>query len=260
VIVCEGEKSADAAGRIFPDYVAVTSSGGATWRSPTLVALWYDEAKKHGVFPLDDRRYERVDDPTRPVAAIDKPSYDYYPGTSVVHPLAAPHLLGHDHTITAYVMIPDGGAEGVLACAGTEFGGWSLFMKDGKLQYAHNYLKMHEYEVASDRPVPSGLHRLSMHFTPKQTSERPAFSIGDVALFIDDQPVGELKDIKMAGQYSAVTGYGLLIGRNTGMPVSSAYETPFAFTGALKKVTIAVDGVPDNKVISRPKFSPNEGD
>ena len=44
----------------------------------------------------------------------------------------------------------------------------------------------------------------------------------------------------MAGQYSAVTGYGLLIGRNTGTPVSQSYEPPFHFTGHLEKVTVEV--------------------
>ena len=65
-----------------------------------LIALWEAEAKKYNVFPLDDRRYERVADPTRPVAAIPKNQYTYYPGTSILHPLAAPQILGrraHDH-------------------------------------------------------------------------------------------------------------------------------------------------------------------
>jgi hypothetical protein len=52
--------------------------------------------------------------------------------------------------------------------------------------------------------------------------------------------VGQLQNIKMAGQYSSVTGYGLLIGRNTGTPVSHDYEAPFAFTGNLNKVLIEV--------------------
>jgi len=57
---------------------------------------------------------------------------------------------------------------------------------------------------------------------------------------VDDQPVGELKDIKVAGQYSSVTGYGLLIGRNTGTAVSHLYSVPFEFRGGLEKVTIEV--------------------
>ena len=59
-----------------------------------------------------------------------------------------------------------------------------------------------------------------------------------MTISVDGEKVGELKGIKVAGQYSAMTGYGLLIGRNTGTPVSHEYKAPFAFTGKLDKVTI----------------------
>jgi arylsulfatase len=209
-----------------------------------LQARWFEEARKYNVLPLDDRRYERIADPTRPVAAIEKPSYDYYPDTSILHPLAAPQLLGREHTITAYVTIPEGGAEGVLACSGGEFGGWSLFIRDGRLRYTHNYLKIKDFEVTSAKEVPTGKRRLSVRFTPKSKSVKPDFFTGDVSLFIDGEKVGEIKDIKTAGQYSAITGYGLLIGRNTGTPVSHSYEPPFSFTGTIEKVTVEVDGAP----------------
>ncbi len=190
------------------------------------------------MLPLDDRRYERVADPTRPVAAIKKELYTYYPGTSILHPLAAPQLLGHEHLVTAAVEIPAGGAEGVLACSGGEFGGWSLFLKYGRLHYAHNYLKTKDFLVSSESAIPTGQHTLGFRFTPTKKNLKPDYFLGDVELLVDGQPVGELKEIQSAGQYSAVTGYGLLIGRNTGTPVSHEYEAPFTFTGELDKVTI----------------------
>ena len=82
-----------------------------------------------------------------------------------------------------------------------------------------------------------------MQFTPTGKSLKPDFFTGDVTLLIDGEPVGARKDIKMAGQYSAVTGYGLLIGRNSGTPVSHQYQPPFTFTGDLDKVTIAIPNV-----------------
>ncbi len=203
-----------------------------------LISLWETEARKYNVLPLDDRRYERVADPTRPIAAIVTNKYTYYPGTSILHPLAAPQILGREHTITAHVELPAEGAEGVLACSGGEFGGWTLFLKDGKAHYAHNYLKLNEEEVSSPQPLPPGKHAISVHFTPTDKHLKPDYFIGDVTLSVDGQPAGELKGIKVAGQYSAVTGYGLLIGRNTGTAVSHQYKPPFAFTGKLDKVTI----------------------
>jgi len=209
-----------------------------------LEALWWSEARKYQVLPLDDRRYERALDPTRPVAAIPRETYTFYPGTSVVHPLAAPQLSGRAHRITAYARIPESGAEGVLACAGGEFGGWSLFVKDGRLHYAHNYLKIEEYVVVSDRVLAPGEHRLAVEFTPREHSARPAFSSGEVTLLIDGEPAAKAARIRMAGQYSGVTGYGLLIGRNTGTPVSHLYEPPFAFSGELQKVTVQLQPPP----------------
>jgi arylsulfatase len=203
-----------------------------------LIALWQSEAEKNNVLPLDDRRYERAADPTRPVAALSKKRYTYYSGTSILHPLAAPQILGSEHTIAAHVEIPKDGAEGVLACSGGEFGGWTLYLKDGKFHYAHNYLKLKEYAVASSKVIQEGKHTLSVHFMPREKHLKPDYTIGNVTLSVDGQKVGELKDVQMAGQYSAITGYGLLIGRNTGTPVSHAYKAPFAFTGKLDNVTV----------------------
>jgi arylsulfatase len=83
-----------------------------------------------------------------------------------------------------------------------------------------------------------GQHTLSVHFSPIEKHLKPDYSIGNVTLSVDGKQVGEMKGVKVAGQYSAVTGYGLLIGRNTGTPVSHEYKAPYAFTGKLDKVTV----------------------
>jgi arylsulfatase A-like enzyme len=202
-----------------------------------LIDLWWGEAKKYNVLPLDDRRNERLADPSRPVAAIVKPSYTFYPGTSNLHPLTFPNLMSQSHTITAFVEIPNGGVQGVLACSGSAFGGWTLFIKEGKLYYVHNYLQIKEYAVSSNVSVIPGKHQFKVHYSLKQKSLKPNFFIGDVDIYIDDKLVGNIKDVKMAGQYSAVTGYGILIGRNP-TQISKLYKSPFPFSGKLEKVTI----------------------
>jgi arylsulfatase len=126
----------------------------------------------------------------------------------------------------------------VLACSGGEFGGWTLFLKEGRFHYVHNYLNLDQFAVSSTEAVPAGQHTLSVHFTPTEKYLKPDYSIGNVTMSVDGKPVAKLTGIKVAGQYSAVTGYGLLIGRNTGTPVSHEYKAPFAFTGEIDKVTI----------------------
>ena len=203
-----------------------------------LVSLWQSEAEKYGVLPLDDRRYERAADPTRPVAGLPKNRYVFYPGTSILHPLAAPQVMGREHTVTAQVEIPADGAQGVLACSGGEFGGWTLFLKDNRFHYAHNYLKLSEAKISSPDPIPPGRHTLAIHFKPVEKHQKPDYSVSDATLWVDGVKVAEGKGIRMAGQYSAMTGFGLLIGRNSGTPVSRDYKAPFPFTGKLDKVTI----------------------
>ncbi len=203
-----------------------------------MIATWQAEAEKFQVLPLDDRRYERAADPGRPIAALTKDRYTFYAGTSNLHPLAGPQMLGKEHLITATVKIPRGGAEGVLASFGGKFGGWTLFVKDRRLHYVHNYLKIQEYEVVSTRSVSAGQHSLGVRFMPTGKNLKPDFFTGDVTLFIDGKQAGQINDVKTGAMYSAMTGYGLVIGRNTGTEVCSAYDPPFAFTGQIDRVTI----------------------
>ena len=79
----------------------------------------------------------------RPQIAESRDRYVYRPGTQTVPFFAAPRLLNRPHSITADADILTGGAEGVLLCQGTRVGGWSFYIKDGKLHYAHNYVARH---------------------------------------------------------------------------------------------------------------------
>ena len=73
-----------------------------------------------------------------------------------------------------------------------------------------------------------------------EKSLKPDYFIGDVTLMIDGKEVGSLQGIKSAGQYSGVTGYGLVTGRNPNTSVTHEYKTPFAITGDLEKVNIVL--------------------
>ena len=87
----------------------------------------------------------------------------------------------------------------------------------------------------------AGQHTLSVRFTPTGKNLKPDYFTGDVALCVDGEQVGAAEGkSRLAAMYSAMTGYGLLIGRNTGTAVSHQYATvpPFAFTGAIERVVI----------------------
>ena len=104
-----------------------------------MIGTWYAEAGRYNVMPVDGSGLARMV-AEKPLVALPRDSYTYRPGTQSIPFFAAPRVLNRPHSITADVEIPASGAEGVLLSQGTSAGGYSLFIKDGKLRYVHNYV------------------------------------------------------------------------------------------------------------------------
>ena len=132
-----------------------------------LIELWWVEAKKYQVLPLDATFHQRAA-VERPRATKPREQYVYYPGLSVVPTFNTPPLYSRPHSITAEVEIPEGGAEGVILAQAGYTGGFSLYVQDGLLHYVHNYVGQQLYEVVSDEPLPSG--RVSARFEFEATT------------------------------------------------------------------------------------------
>jgi arylsulfatase len=226
------------------DDPAETNNLAATNRSKLIemIALWYVEAGKYNVLPLDSRGTGRFAD-ERPQLSKDRQIYVYYPGTQTVPENVAVKVLNRAHSLTAEVEIPKGGASGVLVCHGSNAGGYSLFVKDNKLQYVHNYVGAQEFRVASSEPVPEGKSKLRYEFEPtgKPDIAKGKGSPGRAQLYINDRLVGQA-DFPFTVPLIMGLGGGLTVGRNPGSSVSQLYGPPFAFTGTIFKVTVDVSG------------------
>jgi arylsulfatase len=197
-----------------------------------LAAAWWGEARRNHVLPLDDRGFEKTLDTSDGFRGGAPPErYVYFPGGEPIPVVAAPRVNNRSHVITAYVTVPDRGAEGVLACYGSRFGGWSLYLQGGRVVYAHNFLALAEHRLVSTREVAGGEHQLALRFTVTGPG------VGTAELSIDGNAAGRLEGIP-----NPKLGYGgdegLQIGRNEGSAVSEQYMVPFAFTGALDRVEI----------------------
>src|SRR5262249_41886145 len=105
-----------------------------------LIKLWFEEADRNLVLPLDDRGATALLTIERPQAEPPRTRYVYYPGTSPVPEGVAVNIRGRDYRIIADVEITDPNASGVLFAHGSRFGGHSLFIKDKKLYYVYNFL------------------------------------------------------------------------------------------------------------------------
>jgi arylsulfatase len=177
-----------------------------------------------------------VDERRRSIAR--RATYVYAPGTQAVPEHVAVKVLDGRFTITAICDIPLGGAEGVIICHGSARGGQSLYIQDGHVSYAHNYLGIVELRVDSRVAVPEGTVCIRFEFEatgrPPVTHDIGAPGIG--RLFFDDRLVGERAlpvTIPLAlGRGAVLT----TVGKNPGSSVSSMYEPPFPFTGSIRSV------------------------
>jgi arylsulfatase A-like enzyme len=124
------------------------------------------EAAKYKVLPIDDRLMERVI-PTmvgRPDVMGGRTSLTLGEGMTGMMENVFIDVKNHSKTITAELEIPKGGAKGVILAQGGRFGGWSLYVKDGKPAYTYNYLGLKQFTVASPEALPEGKATLVFNF------------------------------------------------------------------------------------------------
>jgi hypothetical protein len=107
-----------------------------------MIALWYIEAGKYNVLPVDGRLTARFSE-IRPHIAAERTSYTYYPDTQPIPSEVAVNVLNRSHCITADVEIPKGKVEGLLVSHGANDAGYAFYIKNNKLHYVHNCLQGH---------------------------------------------------------------------------------------------------------------------
>ena len=198
-----------------------------------LVKLFFAEAARYQVLPLDGRKTARLNVDNRPSLTQGRTKFTY-PNRLRLPEGASPDLKHKSHEIIADVTIPEGGAEGMLVTQGGRFAGYGLYIKDGKLVYHYNLAGVERYTVTSDKPVPSG--DLKLRAVYKSDADKP-FAGADVTLYVDDQEVGAGR-VEKSIPNRVTLDETLDTGFDTGTPISEDFEVPFKFTGRLKTVTI----------------------
>jgi arylsulfatase len=163
----------------------------------------------------------------------------YYPGGAAVEALAAAIVKNRSHRVVAEVEIPPGGAEGVLAAEGTQFGGWVLYVKNRRLCYGYNFLAVERWGVVGTELLPSGPCTLAYEFEKTGSERVGAGGVG--RLFVNGVKSGELV-LPQTVRWMFGLGAGLQIGRQEGTPILADYAAPFAFTGTLHRVVIELAG------------------
>jgi arylsulfatase len=195
------------------------------------------EAAKYNVLPLDDRFAQRADPTMRPSHIRGITHFVYPPGTIRIGERSSPNTHNVHHTLAAEVEIPEGGAEGVLVCCGGLTGGFTFYMKDGKLHWEHNYYNEAHFRVSSTDPIPPGRHILSAEV--KVDEQGKPGTGGSVTLRLGKEPIGEGRFEKQVPVYFT-PNETFDVGCDTCSPVSDQYASPFPFTGTVLKVMVDV--------------------
>ena len=197
-----------------------------------------DEAVKNHVLPLDDRMLERLNAALvgRPDLMAGRTSLTVYPGMTGMTENVFINLKNRSHTITAEVDLAAGdAAEGVIIAQAGRFGGWSLYLKEGKPAYTYNWLGLKRFTVAASEPLPAGKSTIRFEFT-YDGGKPGAGGLGTIQ--VNAEKVAEGR-IERTQPYAYSADEGTDVGVDEGTPVTEDYrDRDNGFTGKIEQVLV----------------------
>jgi len=205
-------------------------------RLRALQDLWWAEAARNDILPLDWRGPERMSAELtgKPSLAAGRRIFVYDSPLAALPEASAPDLKNKSFSITAEAEIPAGGAEGMIFTQGGFTGGWGFYIQQGKLVGLHNHVALERYRVVSAEPISTGKVTLTMDF--KYDGGGPAKG-GTITLLANGRKIGEGRAEKTT-PFKYALAEGQDIGEDTGSPIDFSYAPPFRFTGKLGRVTV----------------------
>ena len=201
-----------------------------------LQRLFYIEAVKYDVLPLDNSKVERLNVKNRPSLTEGRDKFTYYDGITRIPEGSAPDLKNKSFAINAIVEIPEDGAEGLLMTQGGRFCGVGLYVLNNKPVFVYNLADVKRYRVEGKDPLQPGKHVLTFDFNYKGGGLGKG---GTATLSVDGNKV-DSTEFPRTIAFRMSLDETLDIGEDTGTPVSEDYEVPFEFSGEIEKVTIQI--------------------
>ena len=193
-------------------------------------------AARNKVLPIDPRVNERAH--PNPPPPGGRAFYTFYPGATHLFDATAPGTRNRTHSITAYVDIPAGGADGVLVADGGTASGYVLYIKDGRPAYTYNYFRREVTTMAASDRLPQGRARIEVHFEYEGGGEGRGAT---VTLMVNGRQAGQAH---LARTVPHIYTYDETfdVGEDTATPVGP-YSAPFPFTGTIERVELRAEPV-----------------
>jgi arylsulfatase A-like enzyme len=213
--------------------------------------LFYSEAKKYNVLPLDNTTLARWNTP-RPSLTAGRTVFTYSGELTGTPPSAAPDIKNKSYTITAEVDIPDGGAEGIIVTEGGRFGGYGLFLSKGefgvgrgKVVFLYNLLDL-KRTIWEGPELEAGRHTIVFDFR----SAEPGLGKGGTGVLSVDGKEVARNTMEHTTPITFPEDETFDVGQDTRTGVALLeyrYEVPFKFTGKINKLTFKLDPEPQTQ-------------
>jgi arylsulfatase len=199
-------------------------------------AVFDQEAAKYQVLPLNNDTFARALAP-RPSATAGKSVFTYS-GVNPGIPMAnAPNILGRSYTVSADVVVPQGGGNGMLATAGGRWGGWGLYLLKGKPVFNYNMLILAQYQWVGQEALAPGKHNIVFEYT----YAGPGIAKGGSGVLKVDGNVVATGAQANSIAFLQVADETFDVGVDTRTGVNDKdYQSPFAFDGEISRLTVTL--------------------
>ena len=194
--------------------------------------LFWIEAGRNGVLPLDRGSNDRMLDAQALSGARAQDRYVFYPGTVGIFEAGAPDIKNRSFSITAHIDATDGSAEGVLVALGGRIGGYSLFVRDRRLRFWYNFLGLEQTCLVAEAEIGRGRTACTVAFDYDGGGRGKG---GLLRLFLNGEACGTARLDRTVPRVFARESFD--IGMDLNSPVGD-YESPYPFTGTLERVEI----------------------
>ena len=213
-----------------------------------LETIWWREARKYGVLPLDASVATRLVAP-RPSVTAGRTEFSFPPAMTGISNGVAPSILNASYTFTAEVTVPDGGGDGVIITQGGRFAGYGFYINKGKPTFDWNLVGLKHVIWEAPEALTAGKHTLTFDFkydglgigTLAFNSMAGIGQSGTGTLSVDGRVVAT-ETMPHVIPLILAWDENMDIGSDTGTPVNDkVYKVPFAFTGSIDSLKLVID-------------------
>jgi len=197
-----------------------------------LKKLFYEEAEKYHVYPLDDRGAQRLSVP-KPSPLGNRTKFTFYEGATRIPETAAPNTKNKSWTMDAVVTTDAKHKDGVINAIGGSSAGYALYIKNGYPTFVYNYFEETVKTIKSSKKLPDGMVSIKVDFAYDGGGPGKG---GTFTLYINNEKVGEGKIDRTVAARFGIDTFG--IGEDDGSPVTHDYPAPFKFQGKIEEVNI----------------------